>query len=150
MVRRAFLYVQQSAEILWVKRVCLILAPGSLLLASACTPALGFEQLDGFELILDYFFALHPKPLIEDDGIDAAEVGVVLEIAIIESIKTGMIADKAWLHFATDKEDGCRRSMVGAHAAIFFDPSPKLGEGEDEHSLFLAAGFEVLVESCQS
>lgn len=144
------MYVQQSAAILRVNRICPILAPGSLLLASAGTPALGFEQLDGFELILDYFFALYPKPLIEDDGIDAAEVSVVLEIAIIESIQAGMIADEACLHFAADQEDGCRRSVIGAHAAIFFDSAPKLREGEDEHSLLLAASFEVLVESCQS
>ncbi len=42
--------------------------------------------------------------MIEDGGIDAAEVGVVLEIAIIESIKAGMIADEASLHFAADQQ----------------------------------------------
>ena len=55
--------------------------------------ALGLDQLHWLELILEHFLTLYTKPLIQNGGVNASEVGVVFEIAIIESIKLWMIAD---------------------------------------------------------
>lgn len=55
----------------------------------------------------------HVQPLVEDTGVDGAEVGVVFEVAVGEFVEAGVVAMDAGFDLAADEEDGGGFAVMG-------------------------------------
>jgi hypothetical protein len=58
------------------------------------------------------------QPILQDAGVDAAEVDAVAQIALIQIGQRGMIADDAVLDALADEEHGGGSAVVGAAGGV--------------------------------
>ena len=75
-------------------------------------------------------FQVHP--VFQDGGIDAAEVLIGNQVALLERLRAGfgVLAVHAAVHAGADGECHARRAVVGAGAVV---PNPSAEFGEQEH-----------------
>src|SRR6266852_2836750 len=81
---------------------------------------LGLDHVQVFKLRAEDGLAVAAEPLVEQGRIQAAEVGVVLQVAVVEVLQAGVVADEAALHARTGDEEARAGAVVGSRA-VFVD-----------------------------
>ena len=71
------------------------------------------------------------EPVGQEAGIDPAEVGVELQVAVVEVVQTRMFAHQARLGDRSDEEDRRRRAVVRPVRGVLLYPAPEFAEGQD-------------------
>ena len=88
--------------------------------------------------------------MVEDGGIDLAEVDGHFEVTLVEIGERRMIADEAVTDGGAGEEDGAGGAVVGAGGAVFFDAAAEFAEGEDDDAVVEAGGFQIVQECFES
>ena len=52
--------------------------------------------------------------MIKNSGVDAAEIGMMLEVAVVELIETRVLSNQTRLNLATDQEYGGGSTMISS------------------------------------
>src|SRR5690242_7281543 len=86
------------------------------------------------------------EPFFQEGGVNAAEVRVKLDVAVVEVVEAGVLADETGLYLAADEEDRGGGAVVGAAAGVFLQPSSELTENKGHHPVKLSMAGEVLGE----
>src|SRR4051812_21781277 len=67
---------------------------------------LRLEDRQWIELLAEDGFARRVEPVLKDSGVDAAEIGVELQVALIEVRQRGVIAQHAGVNAFAEEEHG--------------------------------------------
>src|SRR5262249_40544091 len=105
---------------------------------------LRLQEVEVLVLVAEHRLAVHAQPAVEDSGVDAAEVGVVLQIAGVQVAQAGVLADRTALDARAGHEQARAGAVVGAGAAVLVDAPAELGVGHPAQPLVVAARRQVL------
>src|SRR5262245_41672672 len=83
------------------------------------------------------------EPLVEQRGVDAAEVDRVPEIAAVEVVELRVVADRPARDRRPGDEHARRGTMIGPAAAVLFHPPSELGEGHQYDPLIVLGFLEL-------
>ena len=86
------------------------------------------------------------EPVGQEGGVDPAEVGVVLQVAVVEVVEARVVADEAGLGDRSDDEQRRGGAVVGPVRGVLRDPAAELAEGQQRDAVGLAGGGQVVVE----
>src|SRR5438046_1490262 len=96
------------------------------------------EQFHVVELAVQHAAAVAAEPLVEERGVDAAEIEVELEVAVVEVAEARVVADRAGFHRGAGDEQTRGCPVVGTLAAVLLHAAAELGEGQQEYPLLVA------------
>ncbi len=101
------------------------------------------------ELLAEDWFAGCLHPVLQDGGIDAAEIGVVFQIALIEVCQRWMAAKQAGGDLGTHQEHRGGGAVVGSAAGVLLHSAAKLAERHHQHPILIVLPFDVGPERIQ-
>ena len=84
--------------------------------------------------------------MVEQSCVDASEVGMELQIAVVEVLQARVLTDQSGLLDRPDEEDRSRGAVVGAVRSVLGDPPTKLAEDEQGDAICLSGPSQVVVE----
>ena len=90
------------------------------------------------------------EPLVQQRGVDAAEVGVHPQVTVVGVGEAGVLAVDAALDRAADQKHDAGRAVVSARRAVLFDAPTELGKGHGDDIIGPALGFEIGVKGTQA
>ncbi len=88
--------------------------------------------------------AVAAQPAVEQGCIDAAEIGVELEIVGVQVREAWMLAHDTRLDGGTSQKEARACAVVGAAAAVFLHAAAEFGVGHQPHAAVIAARLERL------
>jgi hypothetical protein len=89
------------------------------------------------------------EPLIEERGVDPAEVDRPFQIAVDQLAESGRLADKTGLDLRPRDEHGTGGPVVGTKRTIFSGPPTELAEREQHDAIGLVRGRQVIQEGAE-
>ena len=102
---------------------------------------LGFQFSQVVPFCAQHGLAVAAQPTVELSSIDAAEVGVELEVVGVEIRQTGVLADDAPLDRRPGDEQARGSAVVGAPAAVLRNATAELRESHQPHPTVVTAGL---------
>ena len=82
------------------------------------------------ESLSEYFLGGKSEPLIEEGGVDPAEVDRPLQITVDQLAESGRLADKTGTDLRPRKEDWPGDPVIGTKGTIFSGPPTEFAERE--------------------
>ena len=112
---------------------------------------LGWQEVEVFELAVDYRFRVYLEPAVQQGGVGHPEVVVEVEVALKLHVRLDgrVVAIETAVHLSADHERSSARTVVGA-GAVVLDATSKLGEDEDGDVVLTPMLAEVVVEVADS
>src|SRR5262245_50428185 len=89
---------------------------------------LGLDQVEMLERAVEDHLAVAAQPLVEQGGVDAAEVGVIAQVARVEIGQARVLANQPALDRRPGDEQTRAGAVIGPLAAILVDTTAKLRE----------------------
>ena len=86
------------------------------------------------------------EPILKEARVNRPEIGVVLEVALIQIRETRVFAMEATLHGIADQEHLRCRPVVGAEAAVLLRGAAEFREGGGQHAAAQSVTFQVTVK----
>src|SRR6516164_4928017 len=79
------------------------------------------QEVEMLELVAQDDAAVAQEPLVEQRRVELAEVGVVLQVAVVKVFQARVGADQAALDGGPGNEQAGARAVIGALAAVLMD-----------------------------
>ena len=106
----------------------------------------GFEQRQTVKPRADDRLGRTIEPVGDERRVDSPEIGVELEVAVVELVEAWMFADQARLGDRPDDEDRRGRTMIGALRGVFLDAAAKFAERQERHPVAVTRRRQVVVK----
>ncbi len=89
------------------------------------------------------------EPILKEARVNRPEIGVVLEVALIQIRETRVFAVEAGLHGIADQKHLRRRTVVGAEAAVLLRGTAEFREGGGQRAVALSVASQVTLTPVQ-
>ncbi len=110
------------------------------------TAFLRVEERQSLESLSQNPIGRQSEPLIEQGGVDAAEVDRPLQVAVDQLAESGRLTDETGPDLRPRDEYRARRAVIGAERTIFSGPPPEFAEGQQQDAVGLLRRRQVIQE----